>query len=208
MTITEIIQVCTLVLTTIGLILAGVGLNTWNYQLRGSYRFELAKSTRIAITRMGRRVTELFYLLSSPHYETMDDEGRPVDVITVIEFIFDKPNNLSLLGNLDELNKQIESLEDKIFECDLTFPNNAISPLLRYYDAIDSFKVEIAWFKRIAEDGLGLDSMVTFYEKYFSSTNLELIKKEEKAAMDYLEPFINDPLAPRITWNIRMRKKM
>lgn len=206
MSVAEIIQICTLILTAIGLVLAGIGLNTWNYQLRGSYRFELAKSTRIAMARMGRRVSGIFHLLSSSRCGNVDDEGRLVEEINVIEFIFDDPNNLSLLGNLDELNKQFESLEDKLFECELAFPNNKISPLLYYYDAIDSVNIDIAQFRRIAESGNGLENMVTFFGKRFSTSNLKLVIRKEKAAMEYLEPYMNNPLAPQIKWNLRLRK--
>lgn len=105
------IEIGKLLGSAIALILAGIGLNTWNRQIKGSYKFELQKKIIILLSKVKNKIDMVENLLSIVDC----DVNFPI----IIKLDFHK----TIKSDYDELNDYLASLIELLIECNHWVPS-------------------------------------------------------------------------------------
>lgn len=198
LSLAEIIQLLTLALTLAGVVLAIVGLSTWNYQLKGAYRFDLAKSTKRQISRLGRQASEIENYLSSNDYDgIVDKDGNLESNGKIIDLIIDGSIDLAVLGDLEEFNRSYKSLGDQISECNLTFLNSSNSPLDQFYQAVKFLRIDLFYLKHLVDKKIHKGNDLLYFQRVYSSRNPHRIEYLKNESIKYLDHYMNHPLSKK-----------
>lgn len=177
LTLADIKEVLALLFALAGLILAAIGLNTWNYQLKGAYKFDLAKETKILVFQMSmffERIQKSFN--ETRYYSVFNDNTGEEEIREYLHFVdlCDDFEETSKVVDFEELKRLSDKLCYKLIECDSTFETKGLSPFIRHQKVVEDYRRELLFFKEIGEQGLTqFENIREGFRAYFFSEKIQ-----------------------------------